>query len=150
VPLETYATIKAQIWDRPAAIADILEEHSLDETTWRAIEIRQSLDIARDASSGSGKLAVKIRQAVSDARRRVAGAKPDEPKLDLDDFAALRVAIDEVDDPTEILESHGLTPAAWERLQRSWSHRAKADARIAGELRRKMADARLKANERDS
>lgn len=148
LPLETYATIKAALWDRPAQKAEILERHALDETTWRAVEVQQALAIARDASSGSGKLAVEIRQAIMAARRQ-ANATEDHTKLGLEDYAALRVAMDEAEEPSAVLEERGLTQASWDRLQRTWSHRAKADARVAAELRRSMAAARRKAHDDD-
>ncbi|MBW2529771.1 MAG: DUF2169 domain-containing protein [Deltaproteobacteria bacterium] len=149
LPLETYARIKAQLWNRPAELAAILEAHDLDQTQWRAIEVRQSLAIAQDASRGSGQLAVEIRKAIAAARRQLAASSPKETELDLEDYAALRVAIDDADDPRSVLDEHGLTEAEWERHQRSWSHRAMADGRVAAELRRRMAEARSKAQDHD-
>ncbi|MBW2459811.1 MAG: hypothetical protein JRI68_35295, partial [Deltaproteobacteria bacterium] len=46
-------------------------------------------------------------------------------------------------DPSLVLGKRGLSASDWEWLQRTWAHRAKADGRVAAQLRRKLAAARL-------
>lgn len=147
LPLETYARIKAELWNRPGAADEILTEHDLDQTAWRAIEIRQSMAIARDASSGSGQLAIRIRRAIAAARSKLTGPAEEGDKLDLEEYAALRVAVADAEDPQALLDERGLTAAAWEQLQRTWAHRAKSDGRLAARLRRAMAAARRRARD---
>ncbi|RLB65364.1 MAG: hypothetical protein DRI90_02205, partial [Deltaproteobacteria bacterium] len=144
VPMLTvarYATIKAALWDQKTPMDVVLDEFGLDESGWRSIERRQAIAIARDASGG-GRLAVLIRQAIAAARaERAKGSS--EPELSIDEFAELRVAVDDADEPSLVLTKRGLSSAAWDRLLRVWSHRAKADGRVAADLRRKLAAVRL-------
>ncbi len=150
VPMPTvarYAAIKVALWDQQGLMDAVLDDYGLDESSWRSIERRQATAIARDASSG-GRLAVQIREAIAAVRAEQAKASS-APELSLDEFAELRVAVDDTDEPSLVLTKRGLSPVAWERLQRIWSHRAKADGRVAAELRRKLAAVRLGDQDED-
>jgi hypothetical protein len=147
-PVERYAAVKAALRHQDRPTDDVLAEHGFDETGWRSIERRQALAIARDAATG-GRLAVEIREAIAAARNQLAHDSS-ELDLSLEDFAKLRVAVDDADDPSLALGKRGLSAADWDWLQRTWAHRTKADGRVAAELRRKLAAARLQRDNDDS
>ena len=70
IALEIYAGIKAALWDGGTTLGEALDEHDLDEATWRAHERNQAVAIAKDASNGRGELGKKVRAAILEARRR--------------------------------------------------------------------------------
>ncbi len=147
VTVERYAAVKAALWHEDEPMDVVLAKHGFDETAWRSIERRQAKAIARDAAAG-GQLAVEIREAIAQARGKLArGASA--PELSLENYAKLRVAVDDADDPSLVLGKRGLSASDWEWLQRTWAHRAKADGRVAARLRRQLAAARLGTDDDD-
>ncbi len=148
--LETYAAIKVDLHDgRP--LAEALAEHGVEEAAWHEYEREQMAAIAEDASKGSVERATEVRQAIMAARQAPvdAGAGEAESALGLERFAELQVALEDAEDSAAMLARHGLGPAEWERQQRHWMHRAKADRKIATRLRRLLATARQAALQND-
>lgn len=75
LPLETYATIKAELWDA-ANIGEVLARHGLDERTWRLHEQRQAAALAEEARAGGVEQAMALRTALRRARARVSKGGP--------------------------------------------------------------------------
>ncbi|MBW2525791.1 MAG: hypothetical protein JRI23_16525 [Deltaproteobacteria bacterium] len=147
ISLETYAAIKASLWDGTQSLEEVLERHAIEESAWRTLERRKSAAIAREASTGRTDLADQIRLAIASARREQAGGSAPAEEMTVAEFAALQVAVDEADDAAAVLKDEGLDLESWSQLQRQWAHRAKADGRLAASLRRELAAARKAAAE---
>ena len=147
ISLQTYASVKAALWDGDLSLAEVLADEGIDEADWNAHERSQAVALAKDASSGKGELARKVRAAILEARRQ-RGADDDGKEMPLADYAELKVEVEEADEPAAVLRARGLNAEAWEQLQRRWAHRAKSDSAIARELRGKLAAARRAAAER--
>jgi hypothetical protein len=139
LPLEHYAAIKAELYDGKDDLATVLKRHAVSDERWRDHERAQAMAVAREASRGNVQLAAAIRRAILDAREKRA---PSKHGMTVEQFAELRVAVEEADDPDALLEARGLTAAQWQRRLREWSERAKADGVVAAELRAKLAEIR--------
>jgi len=139
--MDTYAAIKVALMDGTESLTQVLDRLAVDERAWRAHERSMSIALARESSEGRSELATELRDAIAKARRVSEPPVPeDEP--DLDEYVSIRAEIDEAEDPKQALEQLGLSAAEWDELRRAWTRRALSDRELAGELRRKLAEAR--------
>ncbi len=65
--------------------------------------------------------------------------------LSVEDYVALRVAIDAAADPAEALASRGLTMPAYVALRQGWLRRSTRDPELVGKLAALMRQARVSA-----
>lgn len=138
--LATYARISAELAERREPAAVTLARHGFDEDRWMQEE-RGWLDaVAAGAERGDATLAAELGEHFAAAQRALAAS--DEGRRTLSDYAAIRVALERTADPVRVLEARGLSLPAWMRLDTRWTEAADADARVAGELELRLAEAR--------
>ena len=151
LPVSTYAAIKVALRDGRMELDEVLAQHGLDARSWKAHERRLAIALSRDSREGSHALADELEAALAEASRGVgrgaAGARP-KPETDLGDYVALRTELERTRDKSSLLNRAGLTSERWERIHAQWTERARADAELASELRRRLMKARLR-NESD-
>lgn len=143
LPMETYAAIQVDLWDEGALLEDVLARHGMDEITWRDNEQRRADALAEEAKQGRSEVALALAEALDAAAARRALSDP--KTLSLDDYLAVRVAIEDAPEPEPVLARKNLTELQWQNLDRQWRKRAKTDASLAKEIREKLAELRKAA-----
>lgn len=146
LPLSTYAAVRAAVWEEGVPVEEVLERLGINELAWHESEQRRREELSEEASRGGSSLALSLAAAIAGERARRASTSGDE--LTLDDYVALRIAMDTASDVGWLLRDRGLTPAAWQRADRAWRSRASADGVIARALRDKLAERRGPPKER--
>jgi hypothetical protein len=141
IPVDTYAAIKAALWQPNASLTDVLSLHHVDEGRWHANEHRLEQALEREAAEGRSELSSAIRGAL--VRSRKERPAVDLPSMTLDEYAALRVAVESAEAAASVLEAHQLGPEQWQRLRRHWHQQSLADPALAARLRAAIAEARL-------
>ena len=71
-----------------------------------------------------------------------------EQELSLDEYVAIRIALDATDDPAPVLAVRGMSLDQWHRLRRRWHQRTLDAPELAAELRTKLSDARRSSRKR--
>ncbi|MFT3764727.1 MAG: hypothetical protein QM820_04300 [Minicystis sp.] len=143
LPLEKVAAIRVALWESGSAPEGQLDRHGVEELSWREGERRIADALAEEAEHGRADQAAAIVEALKQAKAEASPAEADE--LTLDAYVALRVALDAAREAKPVLKARGLTAAAWQRIHKAWQARALADAKVAAEIRAKIAEARKAA-----
>src|SRR5262249_5791787 len=147
-PLAAYAAISAELAEGRESRTAVLSHHDLDEDSW-TIEERAWLEAMGDAAmEGDGTMAATYGELFVAAQDRL--ADPAEDALGLDDYIALRIAVEGADDPPAVLKERGTTLSAWMRLDRRWMARAEADPRLWEEIERRLEMAPVDVEEAPS
>lgn len=143
LPMETYAAVQVDLWDEGALLDDVLARHGIDEITWRDNERRRADALAEEAARGRSENALALAEAIEAAAAR--RALSDASDLPLDDYLAVRVALEGADEPEPVLARKNLSETKWQKLDQKWRKRAKSDAAVAKEIRDKLAELRKAA-----
>ncbi len=115
LPLETYATIKAELWRRsPLALPAVTVEHGLTEVEWLTHDLRYREAIDAQAREGTSVIAASVARAMARAKR----ARDPGDDLDLAGYLALKSEIEASGDATGTLKKRGLTRRALRRIER--------------------------------
>lgn len=140
LPLAQFASIRVALWEEGATLDRQLARHGLDELTWHERERGLAKALAEEAASGRADQATALADAMKQAKDQ---ASPDDDvRFTLDDYVALRIALDRALEAKSVLRAHGITAAAWQRLHRTWQARVLADPKVAARVRAKLAAAR--------
>jgi hypothetical protein len=134
-PLDRCARIAASIARRKPDTAAILEEHELDQPTWKEL-VTHWQDAIR-AESGKGK--ATLMNAYDDAF--VGQLEAERGPIRVEEYARLVVA-QERGAEREELEALSLPPSSMMRVGRVWSRRAATNAELAKGLRLAIEEAR--------
>lgn len=137
--LERFAQIKVELREGTEARASVLGRHGMDEITWSVEERRRAEELEADARAGKQERVLALHAALRAAGERAAG---EADALPLDEYVALRAALEESADPAAILAAHGIEAAAFRRLHRSLTRRALVDPAFERALRMQLVDAR--------
>jgi hypothetical protein len=138
--LARFASIRVALWEGGDSLDRQLARHGLDELAWHEDERRLAHVLADEAARGHTDQALALADAMKHAQ---AEASPeDDVRLTLNDYIALRIALDKAGEAKQVLRAHGITAAAWQRLHKMWQARALADAQVAAKLRARLAAAR--------
>jgi len=142
-----YARIAAELAEGKEPRGSTLDRHGLDEDGW-ALEERAWLDrMASAAMNGDASPTVEYGDRF--VAEQDALARPEEAKTTLEDYAALRAAMEKTGDPPALLARRSLTLPEWMRLDRRWTRRAADDPEVAARLDRALAAARAAAGDVD-
>lgn len=137
ISLEAYAVLSATLAEKRGDRAELLARHDLDEDGW-VVEERAWLErMAEAAGRGDGSLAEAY--GTSFVATQDGLADPSEAARSLDDYAALKVAVEHAKDPSKALVERGMSVSAWMRLDRRFSEAASRDPALAAELRRRLS-----------
>jgi hypothetical protein len=129
LPLETYATIKAELWRRsPLALPAVTAEHGLTEVEWLTHDLRYREAIDAQAREGTTVIAASVARAMAAAKR----ARASGDDLDLAGYLALKSEIEAAGDADGALKKRGLTRRALRRIERRWQPRLLRDPEGSG------------------
>ena len=124
LPLETYATIKAELWRRsPLALPAVTAEHGLTEVEWLTHDLRYREAIDAQAKEGTSVIAASVARAMAKAKR----ARDPKDDLDLNEYLTLKSEIEAAGDAAGALKKRGLTRRALRRLERRWQSRSQSE-----------------------
>jgi hypothetical protein len=140
LPLSQFATIRVALWEEGATLDGHLARHGLEELAWHDGERRLARVLAEEAANGRADQALALADAMKQAK--VEASADDDVRFTLDDYVALRIALDRAAEAKTVLRAHGITAAAWQRLHRDWQARGLADPKVAAKVRAKLAAAR--------
>lgn len=114
--IETYAAVKVALWSTASAHPlALLEEHGLTEIEWMAQERRYVEAIQAEAMDDRSALAIEVAHAIAQAQKAHAPAKDE---LGHAEYVALQAELKAASDPAAVLEKHGLSRRALQRLGR--------------------------------
>lgn len=129
LPLETYATIKAELWRRsPLALPAVTAEHGLTEVEWLTHDLRYREAIDAQAKEGTSVIAASVARAMAAAKR----ARASGDDLDLAGYLALKSEIEAAGDADGALKKRGLTRRALRRIERRWQPQLQRDPEGSG------------------
>jgi hypothetical protein len=137
--LERFAQIKVELREGTEARSTVLGRHGMDEIAWSVEERRRAEELEADARAGKQDRVLALHAALRAAGERAAG---EAEALPLEDYVALRAALEESEDPAAILAERGIEAAAFRRLHRALTRRALADPTFERSLRMQLVDAR--------
>jgi hypothetical protein len=138
--LEAYARVKAALWDEGARREEVLQSHGTTEAALREAERRWAEVIADEAKQGRAEAAIAVRSAIAAA---VEGERaPGEPEPSLDDYASIRVALEDAEEVEPVLAARGMTVRAWRKLDASMRRRSQVDPALQKKLRDRLVEMR--------
>jgi hypothetical protein len=143
LPLATYAAIAAELAEQREPRRDVLDRHDLDEGTWMVEERAWLETIADRATAGDGTIAARYGELFVEAQDRLAA--PDEASRGAAEYAGIRVAMEDGEEPMKELEARSISLAAWMRLERRMARAMADDAALAEDVERRMARLRAMA-----
>ncbi len=121
MPLERFAAISARLAEQDRPRKDVIADYDLDERTW-AIEERAWVQRMGDRSmAGDGTSSAEFGERFVAEQDALAG--PNEPRR-FEEYAALKAALDDSDQPAQTLKARGVSFGEWCRLDRHWGKRA--------------------------
>lgn len=138
--LEAYARLKAALWEDGAARDEVLAQHGTTEAAFRDAERRWVEAIAEQAKQGRAERALAVRTAIAAAVE--GGPASNEPEPSLDEYAQIRVLLEETEEIEPVLAARGLTVLAWRKLDAAMRRRAQVDPELQKSLRGKLVEAR--------
>jgi hypothetical protein len=142
LPLQEYAAIAAELAEEREPRTAVLLRHDLDEDAW-TLEERAWLErIGNAAMEGDTSLALAYGDRFVAAQDAL-GA-PGEQARSLDDYLAIRVAMEAAEDPCAALRDRSLTLSVWMRLDRRFARARAADPALGDEMERRLATLRGK------
>jgi hypothetical protein len=149
IPLELYARVKVELWQRRDPLEDVLERHGLDELQWRAHERWLKRAMGADAEGRAVGRALALAGALRRARAEVRGggapaSDPSALEAELLRYARNRAALEPAEEHEEddVLAREGLTRLEWDDLRIAWSVRLRADPELSRRVRKAIAKAR--------
>jgi hypothetical protein len=146
ITLERYAQVSAELGEGREDRKDCLKRHGLDEDGW-GLEERAWLERMGDAAmSGDAALATRYGDLFIAAQDKL--ARPEEGRETIDEYAALKVEMEESGDPTKVLRDRSMTLAQWMRLDRRWMRDALADKKLKTEIDRRVEAYRIRYGRR--
>jgi len=144
ITLEVYAEVSAELAEQREPRNEVLRRHGFDEAIWlleeRAWLSRMAAATTGQAGAGGLELAMRYGELYLAAQERL--ADPAEAKLTVDQYAELKVSLDEARDPADVLRAHELSLPAWMRIDRRWCAAARDDDEVAKQVDRAMTRAR--------
>jgi hypothetical protein len=138
--LETYARVKAALWDEGASRDEVLRRHETTETAFREAERRWVDVIADEAKQGRAERALAVRAAIASAVEE--GPAPVESEPSLDEYAQIRVLLEDAEEIEPVLAARGLSVLAWRKLDATMRRRAQVDPALQKSLRGKLVEMR--------
>lgn len=135
VPVARCAAVCAEIDQKPAEKAHILERHKLSPDAWARTEQRWANEMDQERKRGKS----AIRDAYDDAY--IAQIERGRGPIQLDEYARLEVAIERCNAAPTLADLRLPRPALM-RLQRVWLRKIMADASLIARLQQAVAAAR--------
>lgn len=142
ISIEKYAQISAELAEQREPRGDCLKKHGFNEDSFMFEERGWLEKMGNAAMEGDGALAVRYGELFVAAQDRLAG--PGEGRETIDEYAALKVEMEETDDPDALLRARSLSFAAWMRQDRRWSRDALANRQLKADLERRIAAYRIR------
>jgi hypothetical protein len=139
ISLERFAQIKVELREGTEARAAVLGRHGLDEIAWTVEERRRAEELSADARAGKQDRVLALHAALRAAGERM-GVEAEE--MPIEDYVALRAAIEGSEDPAAVLAESGWQAASFRRIHRAMTRRALADPGFERALREQLVDAR--------
>jgi hypothetical protein len=138
--LGEYATITAELGEWPDARARTLDAHRLDEDTWTVEERAWLEKMGQAALDGDATIADQFSKLFVDAQDAL--ASDEERRQSLEEYAEIKVAIDDAEDPGAALGAAKLSIGRWLRMERRWDAAVRADPAVGDRLEQKLAELR--------
>lgn len=137
LPLERYASISAELQEKRAPRAEVLRRHDLDEESFTREEWAWLDAMANDAMRGDATVAGRYGELFLAAQDAL--ASPEERAIPIETYAAIRVAMENGEDPARVLALRSMTLPVWMRLDRRMSAAASADPAVRDQIAREVA-----------
>lgn len=134
ISLEAYAALAAASAEGPDARARALTAHRLDEKGFGVEERAWLMKLGDLAMQGDVSTAVRFGELFVAAQDALAA--PDEGRESEEQYAALKVDIDDARDTTQALAARDITLSKWMRMDRRWQSRMTEDASLRGRIER--------------
>jgi hypothetical protein len=140
--LEDHARVSAALAEAAEPRSETLARFGLDEDRWSIEEQGWALRMASDAADSGGAMAMAFGERFVAEQDRL--ARPEEAEIGVDDYVAIRDAVEQAEDPSVALRAWALTLPMWMRLERRMMGASLADRAVAREIRTKLAALRAK------
>jgi hypothetical protein len=140
--LERYAQISADLAEEREPRRDCLKRYDLDEDAWGIEDRAWSSLIAEHVKRGDMSLPARHAELFAAAQDSLAG--PEEGRITMEDYAALKVAM-EAGDPARTLGDKKMTLPQWMRVDRRWTRAALSDRKLKADLDSRISDLRARA-----
>jgi hypothetical protein len=138
IPIDRFARVGAELAEDPRAKPTVLDANGFTERTWM-IEERAWLErIAKRSLSSGPELAARYGHLFALEQDRLGTAE--EKAISLEDYAAVRAALEAAVDPSEVLEQVGWALPRYARVERRWLAEAERDPAVAARLARRLAE----------
>jgi Uncharacterized protein conserved in bacteria (DUF2169) len=140
ITLAQYSQISAELTENREPRGDVLRRSNLDEDRWTVEERAWLSKMSDGAMRGDATLAVAYSELYLAAQDGL--TRPAELERTLADYAEIRAAMDEAEDPATVLRARSLSLSEWMRLDRRWSREAASHPGVAADLSRLLTAAR--------
>lgn len=134
ITLAKYALIAAALAETKEPRKETLKEYGFDEDSFALEERGWLTRMSEAAMKGDTDLATRYGELFVEAQDSLAG--PNEGRETLEEYVALKVDLEDADDPTKTLEERKMTMAEWMRMDRRWTRAALADRAAEAEIER--------------
>lgn len=134
IPLEVYASVAAASAEGPDARTAALSRHGLTDKAFGVEERAWLLKLGDLAMQGDVSTAVRFGELFVAAQDALAG--PKEGRESEEEYAALKVDIDEASDTDAALAARDMTLPKWMRMDRRWQSRMTEDAALRDRIER--------------
>ncbi len=134
ISLERYALIAAALSEGTPPRGETLRGFGFDEEGFLLEERGWLTRMAETAMQDQAALATRYGELFVQAQDRLAG--PDEGKETVEEYAMLKVDVEDSADLQQTLSDRKTTLARWMRMDRRWTRRAKDDERVEIQIER--------------
>lgn len=141
ITLEQYARVSAELQEKREPRDVTLRRHDLDEDRWGVEERAWMEKMSAGAMRGDASTAARYGDLFVAAQDELAGDH--EAARTIDDYAAVRAALDRGAETTKALAHFEMTLPAWMRLDRRFTGAAAKDGALAAEIERRVAAAEV-------
>jgi hypothetical protein len=145
ISLETYALVAAALAEGKAPREDTLRAYGFDEHRFLIEERGWLTRMSEEAMRGDPALATRYGELFVEAQDGLAG--PGEGKESILEYVALKVDVEDADDPMTALSNRKMTFAEWMRMDRRWTRKALQGRALELEIERMCAAYRASKGE---
>lgn len=134
ISLSTYALVSAALAESKTPRNETLDRHGFDEDGFLIEERGWLTKMAEAAMKGDAAPATHYGELFVAAQDSLAGAH--EGQESIDEYARLKVDMEDAADPTTVLTARKMTLSEWMRMDRRWTRRALNDRATEVEIER--------------
>lgn len=142
LPLEKYAYISAELAERPDTRRDCLKRYGFSEDLWVLEERGWLQKISHAATAGDIGLVTRYGELFVAAQDKLGDQS--EGRETIDEYALLKVEIEEAENPIQVLKARNMSLAQWMRQDRRWTRDALNNKALKADIERRIAAYRIR------